>query len=356
MNNITIENYGYTEFYKKQIEELNLIEEDLIPARVTEVHREQYKIITEFGENTAKLKGSLFYNNDKSKLYPAVGDFVLVRKNPYGEDIIYKVLNRKSKFSRLDSFYEKEQIVATNFDYVFIMTSMNHDFNVKRIERYLTIAWQSGGIPVIILTKADLCDNYMDYVNQIEKVALAVPIIAVSSITKEGFSKLEKYIKPSETIVFLGSSGVGKSSLVNAIAGEEIMKVNDIREDDSKGRHTTTHRQLVMLKNGTMIIDTPGMRELGMWEVSEGLNISFEDIEDLASRCKFRDCSHVSEPGCAVKSALRNEELSIERWENYKKLQKEARYAERKEKISMRLKEKSHEKSIAKFQKKISHR
>ncbi len=353
MNNIKIEDYGYIEFYKKQVEKLSLSEENLIPARVVEVHREQYKIITEFGENTAKLKGSLFYNNEKNNVYPAVGDFVLARKNLYGEDIIYKVLERKSKFSRFDSFYEKEQLVATNFDYVFIMTSLNYDFNIKRIERYLTIAWQSGGMPVIILTKLDLCNNCSDYINQIEKVAIGVPIIPVSSITGEGINEIESYIKPSVTIVFLGSSGVGKSSLVNAIAGEEIMKVNDIREDDSKGRHTTTHRQLIMLNNGTMIIDTPGMRELGMWQVSEGLNMSFEDVENFASRCKFRDCSHGSEPGCAVKAALKSGELSADRWENYIKLKKEAEYAERKEKINMRLKEKSHQKSIAKFHKKL---
>lgn len=327
MNNIKIRNYGYSEFYERQIEPLNLREKDLIPGRVVEVHKEQYKIVTEFGEKSAKLKGSIFYNGEINNIYPAVGDFVLVKNNPYGEDIIYRVLDRKSKFSRMDSFNETEQVIAANFDYVFVITSLNHDFNIRRMERYITSAWQSGAMPVIVLTKADLCNDYSEYIESIEKIALGIKIVAVSSVTREGIEDLSEYIKPSKTIVFLGSSGVGKSSLVNAIALEDVMKVNSIREDDSKGRHTTTHRQLIMLKNGAMIIDTPGMRELGMWNVEDGLDVSFSDIEEFESRCKFRDCNHKSEPGCAVREAIENGELSKQRWESYVKLKKEAKFA-----------------------------
>ena len=253
----------------------------------------------------------------------------------------------------MDTWNSKEQVVATNFDYVFIITSLNHDFNIKKIERYLASAWQSGGTPIIILTKSDLCHDYSVYEEQLEDVAIGVPIFAVSSLTGEGLAELENYIKPSSTIVFLGSSGVGKSSLVNAIAGEDIMKVNDIRDDDSKGRHTTTHRQLIMLENGTMIIDTPGMRELGLWHVSEGLSTTFSDIEEIASRCKFGDCSHNTEPKCAVREAIENGELSTGRWNNYIKLEKEARFAEKKENISVRLKDKAKQKIINKFQRDI---
>lgn len=352
MSKEKFESYGYTKFYKKQIEVLDIDDKEFFPARVTEVHRERYKIVTEFGENNAILKSSIFYN-DENNVYPTVGDFVVVVRNPYGDDIIYKVLDRKSKFSRMDTWNSKEQIVATNFDYVFIITSLNHDFNIKKMERYLASAWQSGGTPIIILTKSDLCSDYSVYEAELENVAIGVPIIAVSSFTGEGLTELQNYIKPSSTIVFLGSSGVGKSSLVNAIAGEDIMKVNDVREDDSKGRHTTTHRQLIMMENGTMIIDTPGMRELGLWHVSEGLSTTFSDIEEIASKCKFRDCSHNTEPKCAVREAIENGELSHERWNNYIKLEKEARFAEKKEKVNIMLKEKSKQKNISKFQKSL---
>jgi ribosome biogenesis GTPase len=344
-------NYGYTEFYKMQEGKFEAVEKGLISGRVIEVQREQYKIITDNGETAAKLKGSLFYNEDVVSTYPAVGDFVLVKHNPIGEDIIYYVLDRKSKFSRLDSFNEIEQIVATNFDYVFIMTSLNHDFNLRRIERYLASAWESGAVPVIVLTKADLCSDYEAYVEQIEEIAFGVSIVPISSVTGEGMERLQEFTKPGKTLVFLGSSGVGKSTLVNAIAGEEVMKTNGIREDDSKGRHTTTHRQLIMLENGTMIIDTPGMREIGMWNASEGLDSAFADIEELSGQCRFNDCSHENEPGCAVKRALDSGELTAARWQSYLKLKKEIRYAEMKENSSLRANEKARWKSISKFQK-----
>lgn len=346
-----INNYGFTDFYEKQVEEFGLEYGELITARVIEVQKEKYRIVNEIGEKWAILKGSVFYNDTINSVYPAVGDFVLVKQNPYGDDIIYKVFERKTKFSRLDSHYGKEQIVAANFDYIFIMTSLNHDFNVKRLERYLTSAWQSGGIPVIILTKMDLVEDVSSEREELDNIAFGVDIIGVSSFTGEGIEDLKKYIQPTKTIVFLGSSGVGKSSLVNAIAEEEIMTVNDIRDDDSKGRHTTTHRQLIMLENGTMIIDTPGMRELGMWGISDGLDSAFSEIEEISVKCKFKDCNHKNEPGCAIKEALKNGELSRERWDNYIKLKKEARYAEKKESINAMLKEKAHHKKISKFQK-----
>ena len=233
-----------------------------------------------------------------------MGDFVLIDHNSSGDSRIIKTFDRKTYFSRRDPDKGKgEQAVAANFDYVFIMQSLNHDFNPKRLERYLTAARQSKAEPVIVLTKADLTDDYLPYIIETSRVAENVPTL------------------------FLGSSGVGKSSLVNALAGENIMNVNGIREDDSKGRHTTTHRELIMLRKGVMIIDTPGMRELGMWDVTEGLDDAFSDVEKLAQMCRFRNCRHENEPGCAVREAIENGELRLSRFESYQKIKAEAKYS-----------------------------
>ncbi len=328
---IDLRNYGYT---------TNDISfeyvEDCIPARVTEVHRELYKVVCEKGECSARIKGTFYNDTITAEDFPAVGDFVLLRYNHQGDSQIVKVCPRKSKFSRPDysghaAGYVKtirEQVVAANFDYVFILSSLNYDFNVNRIMRYVTVAWESGGIPVVLLTKRDLSEIYEEQWKQVQAQALGVDVFAVSAVTGEGLEGLASFLVPGKTIVFLGSSGVGKSTLVNALAGEEIMNVNNIREDDSKGRHTTTHRQLTLLKSGVMIIDTPGMRELGMWDIEEGLGEAFSDIEEFILKCRFSDCTHRNEPGCAVREALHNQTLDLSRWRNYQQLRGEAKYTE----------------------------
>jgi len=325
--NIDLKQYGYKEIEPPP--------NGLVPGRITEFRRDQYSVITERGEISAVLKGSFVYEAEVRADLPCVGDFVLLEYNEMGASRIFEVLPRHSKFSRSDAFghgfahikANHEQVVAVNFDYVFILTSLNRDFRISRILRYLTQARASGATPVVILTKADLTH---DFTLQLEELKAAAPDIAthaISSHTGLGISELNPYLEPGKTIVFLGMSGVGKSSLLNVLSGEILAHTAATRKEDaSKGAHTTTHRQLFMLPSGTMIIDTPGMRELGLYAAADSISIGFADIEDLFDECRFSDCSHDQEPGCAVKAALKNGNLSAARWEQYTKQQRENKY------------------------------
>lgn len=304
-----------------------------IPARIITTYRDRYEIVSDKGKGFARLKKGSFYDNPNA-IYPTIGDFVMIEWNSMGDSQIIETLKRDSSFSRTSSSADRnhemhtqhEQLVAANFDYVFIMQSLNDNFNIRRIERYLTLAWESGAIPVIVLTKCDLVDDVESYISKIESVAIGVDVYAISCKAKIGLEKLQKYFKKGNTLVFLGSSGVGKSTLVNTLIGKDVMKTSEIREDDSKGRHTTTNRQLLMLPTGAMVIDTPGMRELGMWNCDDGIDKTFQDVEKYFGTCKFSDCTHTSEPGCKVLEAIKNGELSEERYNAYMKLKNEARY------------------------------
>ena len=304
-----------------------------IPARIITTYRDRYEIVSDKGKGFARLKKGSFYDNPNA-IYPTIGDFVMIEWNSMGDSQIIETLKRDSSFSRASSSADRnhemhtqhEQLVAANFDYVFIMQSLNDNFNIRRIERYLTLAWESGAIPVIVLTKCDLVDDVESYISEIESVSIGVDVYAISCKAKIGLEKLQKYFKKGNTLVFLGSSGVGKSTLVNTLIGKDVMKTSEIREDDSKGRHTTTNRQLLMLPTGAMVIDTPGMRELGMWNCDDGIDKTFQDVEKYFGTCKFSDCTHTSEPGCKVLEAIKNGELSEERYNAYMKLKNEARY------------------------------
>jgi ribosome biogenesis GTPase len=333
-----LKDYGFSDADISAAERfsINNNQKDLIPGRVLEDRRGLYKVICEKGEVPALIKGSFYHSIGEREELPVVGDFVLLKHNPLGNSAIALILPRRSKFSRPDFLghqagYAKnigEQIIAANFDYVFILCSLNKDFNLNRISRFLTASWQSGALPVLLLTKADLAGDWSAEVRALRALARDAPIIPVSSKTGIGLDELAPFLTPARTIVFLGSSGVGKSSLLNRLAGEEIMEVKGIREDDGKGRHTTTHRQLCRLPSGSLVIDTPGMRELGLWDAGGAVSMAFAEIEDLFSRCRFSNCTHTVEPGCAVLAALEDGSLSPEQWRNYRKQKREAAFVE----------------------------
>ena len=324
---MNIKDYGLKENLIKNIDKSKTI------ARIIATHKDRYEIVCNNGQGFAKIKRGCYYDNPNS-IYPTTGDFVIIEWNSIGESMICETLKRESSFSRTASSSDRnhelhnqhEQLVAANFDYVFIMQSLNNNFNLHRLERYLSLSWESGAIPVIILTKSDLVENIQEYIEQVESIAFGVDVYAVSCITGYGLDSIKKYFSKGNTIVFLGSSGVGKSTLVNTLYGDNVMKTSDIREEDSRGRHTTTSRNLIMLPNGAMIIDTPGMRELGMWNAENGINKTFQDIEQYMGMCKFSDCTHTNEPGCKILEAIVNGEIDQERFEQYLKLQKESRY------------------------------
>ncbi|WP_059170249.1 ribosome small subunit-dependent GTPase A [Bacillus sp. FJAT-27445] len=329
---IDLNTYGYTE--------IEAIPDGLLPGRVKELQRERFTVVTKHGEVTAVLKGTFYHSAETGVDFPCVGDFVLVHYNESGYSLIVTVLPRRSKFSRANysghaAGYAKtirEQVVATNFDYVFILSSLNWDFNVSRIVRYLTQTRQSGGQPVVILTKADLVEDYNLALTEVTQSIPDVPVHAICSHTGVGQNELNPYLMPGKTVVFLGMSGVGKTSLLNSLMEQDVMKVQAIREDDSRGRHTTTHRQLFMLPSGTMVIDTPGMRELGLFHADDGIRASFNDVEEWFLQCRFKDCRHQNEPGCAVLAALADGSLPLERWNQYVAQRHENKYVQGKTK------------------------
>jgi ribosome biogenesis GTPase len=294
-----------------------LQDDNLFPARVAAQHRGEFVLFAEQGELRARAAGRLFYEHDVGGQLPAVGDWVGV--NPPAT--IAAILPRRSAFIRKNAGQDStEQVLATNVDTAFLLAGLDDDFSLRRLERYITTAWESGAQPVVVLTKADLSPDAGAAVLEVETVAIGVPVHPVSNVTGEGLAALEPYVQPGRTAVLLGSSGVGKSTLLNRLAGDEVMLTREVAADGT-GRHTTTHRELVRLPGGGLVIDTPGLRELQFWEGD--VSAAFEDIETLAQQCKFRNCAHVSEPSCAVQAAVDDGTLELDRLRSWRKLQRE---------------------------------
>lgn len=306
-------------------------ERGLLVGRVTKEHRELYDVATASGERLGELAGKLRFSATGRADLPAVGDWVVM--NGEGERaVIHAVLPRKSKVSRnVAGAVTEEQIVAANIDTVFIVMALNQDYNLRRMERYLLLVWESGASPVIVLSKSDLSKDVESQAAQVQAIAPGVPVHTISAAHAQNLHTLEPYLAVGHTMAAVGSSGVGKSTLINALASKELQRVNDIRYGDGRGKHTTTHRELIVLPQGGIIIDTPGMREIQLTASDNGMDAAFEDIAALMGNCRYGDCQHRSEPGCAIQRALASGELDDKRYQNYLKMEKELAYAKRRE-------------------------
>jgi ribosome biogenesis GTPase len=302
----SLEALGWSEFFADAFAPYE--PEGLIPGRVAVQERGAVVLFTTNGPVQARG-------------HAVTGDWVAFDPD---RGAVGAVLPRRTRFARKEPWLTEEQVVAANVDTVFLITDCGRDFKPRRLERYLTATWDSGADPVIVLTKSDLADDVWETVAEAEAVAFGVPVHAVSSVTGEGVDELAPYLAPGRTVALLGSSGVGKSTLANRLLGEELLATGDVRSD-GRGRHTTTHRELVLLPGGALLLDTPGMRELQLWADESALDETFADVAALAEECRFTDCAHGSEPGCAVRAALADGSLPQVRWESYRKLQRELR-------------------------------
>ena len=319
---MTLQDLGWDDFFAEAFRPHE--QDNLIPARVAARHHGPCELLTELGRLGGVPAGRLADDE-----LPAVGDWVAVRPlEGERKAVIEAVLPRKTVFARKEAWARTvAQVVAANVDTVFLVTAFGHDLSPRRLERYLTAAWDSGANPVIVVNKSDLAEDPRAELAEVETVSMGVPLHALSAEGGDGLEQLEPYLVPGRTVALLGSSGVGKSTLVNRLAGREVLHTAEIRSD-GRGRHTTTHRELVPLESGALLIDTPGMRELQLWAGEEVLDSTFAEIAELAGECRFSDCSHEHEPGCAVKTAISDGTLPAERFASYRKLQREMRALE----------------------------
>jgi len=323
----------------------------LVPARVGREDRERWTVLGAFGERPAALAGRFRHEASSRADWPAVGDWVAVR---IGSDraVIHGVLPRAGAFTRkVAGETTEEQVVAANVDVVFLVAGLDGDFNPRRLERYAVAAWESGATPVLVLNKADLGEQVEERLAESEAAVPGVPVVAVSALERTGLDALAPWLEPGRTVALLGSSGAGKSTLANALLGEERQETGEVREDDSRGRHTTTRRELIALPGGALLIDTPGMRELQLWSGEESLAGAFPEIDALAADCRFRDCRHAGEPGCAVQVAVDSGALDADRFASWVKLQREVRWLETRQDARARSEELAKWKAITKSMK-----
>ncbi len=346
-----LKHYGYDAFFEEAFEEQ--AGDGMSPGRVTAEHRGAYTIVADVGEMPAEPTGKLRYFSDSREDLPAVGDWVLATVLDGGKHaVIHGVLPRRTALVRKEAGVGYGgQVIAANVDRVFIVQGLDGDFNPRRIERYLVLVREGGAAPVVLMSKSDLLspEELSEKLPQVERSAGDCPVIAFSAVSGEGIPDIRRILAQGTTVCFVGSSGAGKSTLINALAGKEILATAEVRAHDSRGRHTTTSRQMLLLPEGGIVIDTPGMREVGLISADGSSDSVFPDIAKLAESCRFADCSHTSEPGCAVIGAIEAGELDESRFESYHKLRREAFHAAAKHDVSLGQKKKKREKKFARL-------
>lgn len=324
-----LDDLGYNDKIEKSRIENNL--EDFDIGRVISEHKERYIVKTEKGEFEAEITGNLRFSAKGREDFPAVGDWVALTMYDSGFSIIHEILPRFSIISRQSvSQFGEVQIIATNIDYAFLIQAVDRDFNINRLERYLTICYSSDVSPIIVLSKTDLIDEQRmnGILNDIKLRIKNVPVTAISNETQNGYEAIKKTIEKGKTYCMLGSSGVGKSTLLNNLSGRTIMRTDTISQSTNKGRHVTSHRELIILENGGILVDNPGMREVGIADTTSGLEITFDKIVSLSQNCKFKDCTHTRETGCSILEAVEKGDIDKNSYENYLKLEREKAHFE----------------------------